>query len=460
MHRRRWKIAWCLCAGLCLGLIGADAEAPQVYALQNARLVRVSGPVIEAGTIVIRDGVIAAAGVNVPVPADAWVMDARGLTVYPGLIDALSTWGVPGLAPPPPAPAGGRGGPRPAVPPVVTGPPPVAHGPQDRPSNTSYLRVADQLAPADKSIETGRDGGFTTAVTFPNANIVSGEGVAFDLAGERAGNMVINPAVGQYLTLKTNGFTSFPGSLMGTIAYLRQLLLDAEQYKTARAIYNAHPRGLARPAYDRTSEALADSPRFLMPANRAVEIDRMLAFAAEMKIKAVLYGAAEAWRSAEALQRAGAPVLVSLKWPTRDREADPADQDPQRILEYREAAPNTPAALAKAGVKFAFYSDGVATPKEMLRAVKKAIDRGLSREDALRALTLSPAEIYGLDDRIGSLDAGKIANLTVTDGDLFDDKTKVKYIFVDGRKFEPAPPDAKPETKPDTKKEPVSENRP
>lgn len=449
MNHKRWMTACWLCASLCLGTLRAAAESPQVYALENARLVRVSGRVIERGTVVIRNGVIVAAGEKVQAPADAWVIDGRGLTVYPGLIDALSTWGVPGLIAASATPAPTRGGPRPAAPAApatpVTPPPPPARGPRDRPSNTSYLRVADQLVPAEKSIETARDGGFTTAITFPNSNIVSGEGVAFDLAGERAGAMVLNPAVGQYLTMKTNGFTSFPGSLLGTISYIRQLLIDAERYRVARSIYSAHPRGLARPEYDRTMEGIAESPRFLLPANRAVEIDRMLAFASEMKIKAVLYGGVEGWRSADALKRAGAPVLVSLKWPARDKEADPADRDPLRVLEYREKAPDTPAALARAGVKFAFYSDGIATPKEMLRAVKKAIDRGLTREDALRAMTLSPAEIYGLDDRIGSIDAGKIANLTVTDGDLFDEKTKVKFIFVDGRKFEPSPPDANKE---------------
>jgi imidazolonepropionase-like amidohydrolase len=103
----------------------------------------------------------------------------------------------------------------------------------------------------------------------------------------------------------------------------------------------------------------------------------------------------------------------------------------------RAKAPSTPGMLAKAQVKFAFYSDGIANPKDVTKAVKKAIDAGLAPADAVRAMTLSAAEIYNVADRLGSIDKGKIANLVVTEGDLFQDRTKVKYVFVDGMKFEP-----------------------
>jgi len=108
-------------------------------------------------------------------------------------------------------------------------------------------------------------------------------------------------------------------------------------------------------------------------------------------------------------------------------------------LETRDLAPTGPAALAKAGVKFAFYSGGVERPVDLRKAIKKAVDAGLSKEEALKALTLYPAQIFGLDNRIGSLEAGKIANLTVIDGDLFDDRAKLKFTIIDGVKYEPAP---------------------
>jgi hypothetical protein len=233
------------------------------------------------------------------------------------------------------------------------------------------------------------------------------------------------------------GVRTFPGSLMGIIAYVRQIYLDADHYKLANEIYAGHPQGLQRPAYDRTLAAVLESPRILLPASRAVEVDRMVRFGQELKRSTVLYGGAEAWRSAELLGQTKTPILVSLKWPERPPTADPETPESLRVLEMRDKAPTTPGVLAKAGVKFAFYSDGIANPKDVTKAVKKAIDAGLAPADAVRAMTLSAAEIYNVADRLGSIDKGKIANLLVTDGDLFQDGTKVKYVFVDGMKYEP-----------------------
>ncbi len=435
------------------------AEGPAVYAIHDARVIRVSGPPLEHASVVVRNGLIEAVGENITPPADAWIIEGRGLTVYPGLIDALSTIGIPGAAAPPTAATPGRtGGPRPVaaapLPTPIVPPASPAAGPEDRPSNTSFLRAADQIVAADHSVELARDGGFTTAVTFPINNIFAGQGVVFDLSGTRTGEMVIDPSAGQYITLRSNGFTSFPGSLMGVIAYIRQIYLDSDHYKVAKAIYDKHPNGLERPAYDRTLEGVIQSPRVLLPAHRAVEVDRMLQFARELKSKPVLYGGEEAWRVVDSIKKSGAPVLVTLKWPEKAKDLDPAINEPLRVLEIRDKAPSTPGVLAKNGILFAFYTDGIATPKEILKAAQKAIDAGLAPSDAIRAFTLNAAEIYGLADRLGSIDKGKIANLVVTDGDLFADKTQIKYVFVDGNKFEPAPesPDAKPDAKKDMEK--------
>ncbi len=408
------------------------AQGPGAYVLRDARVVIVSGPVIEHGTVVVRDGLIEAVGSSVAIPADAWVIDCKGLTVYPGLIDALSTWGLSGAAAAPPAQGRGRGA---AGPP--TGPP--SRGPEDRPSNTSYLKAADEISPTAPAIEMARNAGFTTAVVFPNQNIFSGQGSVIDLAGERAGQMVVADSVGQCVILKTNGFRSFPGSLMGTIAYIRQIYLDAEHYTVAKSVYEKHPQGLQRPQYDRTLEGVIMSPRVLLPAERQVEVLRMLALARELKLNAVLYGGHEAWKAVNELKASNTPVLVSLRWPQRMADNDPALQDPLRVLEFRDKAPSSPGILARAGVKFAFYSDNAGAPRELLRNAKKAIDAGLPPDDAIRAMTLSPAEIFGVADRLGSIDKGKIANLVVADGDLFQDRVKIKYVFVDGAKFEPLP---------------------
>ncbi len=420
---------------LVLSATGLQAEAPTAYAIRNATVVTVSGGVLQRATVVLRDGLIQDVGPGAAVPADAWVIEGEGLTVYPGLIDGLSGWGITEPAAPS-APTPGAGG---ATPPGGPSPPPRSMGPEDRPSNTSWVRAADLANPADKRLETLRSAGFTTAVSFPMRGVFAGQGAVVNLAGTRAGNMVVASQAGLYMTLSAQGTSGFPGSLMGVIAYIRQVFLDVEHYRTEMSEYGRGAAGLKRPVYDRALEGVAESRRFLLPASSAVQIDRMLGLAGELNIKAVLYGGHEAFRAVETLRQAGAPVLVSLKWPERNKDADPEEQEATRVLEMRERAPSTPAALVKAGVPFAFYSDGMENPKELMAAVRKAITAGLPRESATRALTLSAAEIYGVSDRLGSVERGKIANLVVTKGDLFQETTEVKYVFVDGVKFEPVP---------------------
>jgi imidazolonepropionase-like amidohydrolase len=180
------------------------------------------------------------------------------------------------------------------------------------------------------------------------------------------------------------------------------------------------------------------APRVLIPAGNPKEIERMLRFGDELKVKTVLYGLHEGFRSIDILKKHAAPVLVDLRWPEKPRDADPDIEDSLRTLDMRDKAPSTPAELSKAGVKFAFYAGSLERPADVGRAVKKAIDAGLPAADAIRALTLGPAEIFGVSDRLGSIDKGKIANLVVTRGDLFLDRTEVKFVLVDGVKYEPA----------------------
>jgi imidazolonepropionase-like amidohydrolase len=423
---------------LLMGAVGVQANPPSAFAIRGARVVTVSGAVLEKGTVLIRDGLIQDVGANVTIPADAWVIDGQGLIVYPGLIDSLSTLGLPDAAP-----ADASAGPRrptPATTPAQQTPSqaPPSRGPEDRPATTSWVRAADLISPTDRRIESARSAGFTNAMTFPARGIFAGQGAVIALAGEKAGEMVIKTPAGMYLTVNTAGASGYPGSLMGVMAYIRQVYIDAAYYKQARQDYASRPNGTKRPAYDRALEGVLESPRILLPAVRAVEIERMLKFSAELKTPAVLYGGHEAYREVDLLRKTGTPLLVSLKWPERPREADPELTDSLRTLELREQAPSSPAALAKAGCRFAFYTDGV-TIRDLPKVIKRALDAGLSRADAVRAFTLSAAEIYGVADRLGSIDKGKIANLVVSDGELFEEKTKIKYIFVDGAKYEPVP---------------------
>lgn len=438
------------------------AESPPVTAIRNARIVTVGGPVIAKGTVVIHSGLIEAVGENVAIPAGAWVIDGEGMTVYPGLIDALSTVGIPGAAP---AATAGRGGGRgqtatPATTTTAAATQPAAPramGPEDRPQTTSWLLAADEISPSDHRIETVRSGGITTTATYPTRGIFAGQGSLLDLiTAEKAGEMVVVPSLGQYISVtRAAGFggfgSGFPGALMGYIAYIRQIYLDADHYKLVKDAYAKDPRGLERPQYDRALEGVLESKRILLPANRVIEMDRMLRLAADLKQPVILYGMREAYRpeAAPLLKKFARPVLVSLKWAEAPRDPDPEADQTLRSLSNIDQGPAAPAALQKAGVPFAFYTDGIDAPRDLVRAVKKAIDAGLAREDALRAFTLSPAEIYGVADRLGSIEKGKIANLVLTKGDIFDSNTHIETVFVDGKPYKPvaeAPPGGRGQT--------------
>ena len=443
-----------LAAALLLIAAYAWADNPSAVAIRNAKIVTVSGATIAKGTVVLRKGLIEAVGDNVQVPADAWVVDGEGLTIYPGLIDSLSTVGIPGAAAPAAAAATGRGGrnggggqqANPAAAAAATAPQARSNGPQDRPQTTSWIVAADEIQATDRRIETVRGAGVTTAVTFPTRGIFAGQGSIIDLvSAEKAGEMVVASPVGQYISIGRGGFGGggggFPGSLMGIIAYVRQVYLDVDHYKLVKEAYAKNPRGMERPEYDRALEGVIDSKRILIPANREVEIDRIIRLSAELKQPTIIYGAREAYRpnAAALLKKSGLPVLVSMRWPGPPAGPDAhIEEESMRQLETFDQAPAAPAQLQKAGVKFALYSDGIDAPRDFQRAVKKAMDAGLTRDQALRALTLTPAEIYGVADRLGSIEKGKIANLVVTRGDIFENSTKVEMIFVDGKKYAPA----------------------
>jgi imidazolonepropionase-like amidohydrolase len=427
-----------------LGVAGAvgHAEDPGAFAIRNARIVPVSGPAIDNGTVVVSGGLITAVGASVEVPADAWVIEGKGLTVYPGLIDALTDLGLTPAAGPT-AGAGGPGGPgaRPALPAGGTLPTP-ARGPQDRPASTPWVQAADDVKVDERRFESWRNAGFTTALTAPKTGIFPGQGAVINLAGERAGDLVVASPVSLQVNFQPpGGFGGFPGSLMGVFAYVRQVYLDVQHDVDARKQYDASPRGVGRPEYDRTVRAIAEaqaaSRPVLMAATSEAQIARLLDFAQELKLRPVLYGVHESYKPsvAERLAAKKTPVLVSLKWPERDTNADPEFEESLRVLRLRDKAPSAPAALQKAGVKFAFYSDG-APPEDLLKNARKAVEAGLAADAAVKALTLDAAEILGVANRLGSVETGKIANLVITDGDLLGEKTKVKIVFVDGRKFD------------------------
>ena len=412
----------------------AQGGEPQYFAIRGAKVVPVSGPPMENATVVISRGIITAVGKDATIPPDAWVIEGKGLVVYPGLFDSFTDVGIP-AAPP----AGGEGSTRRSQ--------EAARGPEDRPMSTPWRSGADEASLSDKRIESWRSAGFTTVVSAPKGGIFPGQAAVLDLAGERAGDLVVKTPVAIPLGFQTSGGFGggFPNSIMGVLAYIHQVWLDTEWSTKTQAIYEKNPRSMARPRYDRTEAALADALEdhalILIPANNSVQLRRALELVDRWHVTGAIYGGQMAYEVAPEIAAKKIPVLVNLKWPEAEKDADPEDKPSFRTLQFRDRAPSAPAALAKAGVKFALYSGGITAPKDILKAAKKSIDAGLAPDAALRALTLSPAEIFGVADRLGSIENGKIANLTITDGDLFEEKTKIKLVFVDGRRFEVREPE-------------------
>ena len=430
-------------AALLVSLAGAGQAAaqggePRSFAIRGAKVVPVSGASLENATVLVSRGVITAVGTNVSIPPDAWIIEGKGLIVYPGLMDAFTDVGVaaaPATVAGGGSPGGGEGS---ARPPIST---PISKGPEDRPATTPWRNAADEINLADARIEGWRSAGFTTTISAPKTGMFPGQAAVLDLAGERAGNLVVKAPVAVPVSLQApGGFRSYPGSLMGAIAYVRQVWIDTNWSAQAETIYEKNPRGMERPRYDQSTAALKEALQkhmvVLIPGNTSLQIRRALALGEEWKLNDVIYGGQMGYEVAAEIAAKKVPVLVDLKWPEAAKEGDPEDVPSLRTLRFRDRAPSSPATLEKAGVKFAFYSGGITAAKEILPAVKKSIDAGLSADAALRALTLSPAEIFGVADVLGSIEKGKIANLVVTDGDLFDKKSKVKMVFVDGRKFE------------------------
>jgi imidazolonepropionase-like amidohydrolase len=416
-----------------VSLASAQRSAIDTYAITNARIITVSGPTLDRGTVVIRNGLIAAVGANVNAPSDARIIDGSGLTVYPGLIDSYTNLAVPEPLPSASPGGGGGGGFFAAQPRPSPGGPNSTQPPGLQPE----VMVEDAIRPGGNELESSRSIGITTALTSPRSGIWMGQSALINLAGDTPQEMIVRSPVAMHV-----GFTplrgTYPGSLLGVFATLRQMMLDAQRYRDSLAAYERSPRGMRRPEVDRSLAALVPVVDGRMPvvmlANSEREIARALDLAAEFKLKLIVAGGREADRLADRLAKQNVPVLLSLNLPRRTTVAIPeADPEPMRVLRERVDAQQTAGKLAKAGVRFAFQSGSLTNISDLMRNANITIENGLSTTDALRAFTIWPATIFGVENQLGSIETGKIANLTVTRGDIFDRNSRVAHVFIDGR---------------------------
>jgi imidazolonepropionase-like amidohydrolase len=419
--------------------VTASADAPHVYAIRGARIVPVSGPAIASGTVVLRNGLIEAVGASVQAPADARVIDGSGLTVYPGLIDMANSTGLD------------------------------IQVNRQMPQNINTTEAAERwkreliLRPAMKAADHLQEApelarlasvGVTTVLATPPGVVMKGQSALVNVAGPvdepaignvgdyRVGIQVVRTPVALHVEFGTAGGGSYPVSLMGVISFVRQTFLDA-QHQALVAQRGAKTAGV-RPPYDPALDALQPALAGQLPVafevDTAREILRALDMAQEFKLNPVISGGREADQVAADLKTRNVSVIYNVNYPTRSRALAPDADESIDVLRMRANAPKVPAALEKAGLTFAFSASGIREPRDFVRNVGRAVREGLSAEAALRALTLNAAKIAGADSRVGSIDKGKIANLVLTTGDLFDEGTQVKHVFIDGRLMEVDPP--------------------
>ncbi|HVF42710.1 MAG TPA: amidohydrolase family protein, partial [Pyrinomonadaceae bacterium] len=361
------------------------------------------------------------------------------LTVYPGIIDANTTLGIPRPTPSPAAGGGGGGGGFGLF--GQTAPSAVSPNSPQPPGLQPELLAADIIRPGGAEIEAARNAGITAAQTAPRGNVFLGQSAVINLWGDSPQQMLVRSPVAVYVGLTPLGQGQYPGSLMGVLTSVRQMLLDARRYREANEVYERSPRGLRRPEQDKSLAALlpvlARQVPIVMQADREREIERALDIAQEFNVQLVINGGQEADRVAARLKAQNVPVLLSLNFPRRTSAPSPeADPEPLRVLRERVEAPKTAGRLAAAGVRFAFQSGGMTAMSDYLANAARAVENGLARDEAVRALTLRPAEILGVSNQLGTIEVGKIANLTVTRGDIFDRNRRVVYVFIDGRPTE------------------------
>jgi imidazolonepropionase-like amidohydrolase len=414
----------------------ARLDAPDVFAIKDAQIVTGTGKTIAKGTVVFRKGLITEVGENVKIPADARVIEGAGLTVYPGLIDGYTSLG---LASSTQQRAGGGGAA------AAAQQQPAAAQQQQPQTNPAHgdpaSEAADQVRPGGTPMEDARSAGFTAALTTARQGIFPGQSALINLAGDEPQRIVVRAPVALTVQFTAGGGFGggYPSSLMGTVAFIRQSFYDATNYRDQLDRYNRTKRGVPRPDHDKKLAALQPALRGDMPvlfvANSEGDIRRALRLAEEFKLKPIIAGGLQSYRVAGLLKARNVPVILSVDFPKRSVDLPDEEDEPIRVLRERDEAPKGAGLLAKAGVKFAFTTGGL-RPQDFIGNVQRAVESGLTKNDAIQALTSDAAEILGVADQLGTIEVGKIANLIVTNGDLLARSTRVRYVFVDGSEFE------------------------
>jgi imidazolonepropionase-like amidohydrolase len=385
--------------------------ADEVLAVTGARIVPVSGPDIAQGTILVRGGRIEAVGAGIAVPEGARVIDASGLTAYPGMIDAYSSLGLVEIS---------------GVAATVDNRETGRFNPQ--------VRALEAIRYDSMHIPIARSNGITAALVAPSGGVLAGQSCLLALDGWTHREMALKSPAFLHVELpgipRRGGFAARRGGEARETAdkilgELKDLFDGARLYQKRRQAA-AGSILLPHPQFDETYEALLPAVDGALPLMISVQAEKdilaAIRFVEEQKVKAVFYGAHQAWKAAEAVKKAGIPVVLGSLY-----EMPPVWEDGYDAL-YRN-----PVILHEAGVKIAFSSSSASVAKDLPYHAAKASAFGLDRTEALKAVTLNTAEILGLGDALGSLEPGKRADIVLADGDILESGTKIRRVFIAGR---------------------------
>ena len=363
------------------------------------------------------------------------MIDGKGATVYPGLIDMGSSVAV-------------------TVAPIADPRNGATREEVDRWRRAMILRP-DVMAASFVRVDAPdltklASAGITTVLAVPPGEVVRGQSALVnvtppaedpqigDIATPRRGTILKSP-VALHLAFSDgpSRFRAYPESLMGSIAFVRQAFLDARHYQVEQQYYAkpgaTAPRPADDPALAAMQPALAGKLPVAFEVQAAREIRRALEMAKDLKLDPIITGGLEAGDVTTELKAQNARVILSVDYPVRPKSLAPDADESLRVLRERANAPKTAAALEAAGVLFAFSSDALKEPRDFIKNVGRAVKAGLSNDAAVRALTINAAKIAGVAEHLGSIEKGKNANLIVANGDLFEEKTSITHVFIDGR---------------------------
>lgn len=425
------------------------SKSSRVHALTHATLVVRPGEIIENATLVVRDGYIEAVGIEAEAPNDARIWNMTGKTIYAGFIDAYTQYGMPdGLKTFVP------GGGDPDDPPPKRPPTPEPSGATSwNPLVTPEREALDYFTTNKKTAKKISDAGFTTVATYPARGIFRGQGLLIHTDGNSVNESTVTRGIAQHIAFdrwqdsrseRPYSGNFYPTSTMGSIALVRQTLYDAQWYQRARTAFADHPDEFEKPDENQALEALQRLVRgqqmALFKADDELGYQRIQTVAQEFEIDYAILGNGYEYRRAGILGELGKAVIVPLSFPQAPQveRPDKALTLSLEQLQHWELAPSNPVFLVKAGIPICFTAHYNSGPdNHFWDSVRKSVKRGLGEEQALAALTTTPAELYGVGDRMGTLEKGKIANLTVATGNLFSDpESRVSELWIQGNYLE------------------------